>query len=137
VDAFVQAVGTAHSIHGAAHALRRHNPRLHVVAVEPAESAVLSGKPSGAHQIEGIGIGFMPPLWRRDEVNEIITVPTDESKAMARRLARDEAIFAGTSSGANIVAALRVAQRLGAGATVATIIVDSGLRYLSTDVFRT
>jgi cysteine synthase A len=137
VDAFVQAVGTAHSIHGAAHALRRHNPHLHVAAVEPAESAVLSGKPSGSHKIEGIGIGFIPPLWRQDEVNEIVTVATEEAKAMARRLAREEAIFAGTSTGANIVAALRVAQQLGAGATVATIIVDSGLRYLSTDVFRT
>jgi cysteine synthase A len=137
VDAFVQAVGTAHSIHGAAHALRRHNPHLHVAAVEPAESAVLLGKPSGSHKIEGIGIGFIPPLWRQDEVNEIVAVPTEEAKAMARLLAREEAIFAGTSTGANIVAALRVAQQLGAGATVATIIVDSGLRYLSTDVFRT
>jgi len=137
VDAFVQAVGTAHSIHGAAHALRNHNRRLHVVAVEPGESAVLSGKPSGSHHIEGIGIGFMPPLWRPAEVNEIIPVPTAEAKAMARRLAREEAIFAGTSTGANIVAALQVARRLSSGATVATIIIDSGLRYLSTDVFRT
>jgi len=136
VDAFVQCVGTAHSIHGAALALRRHNPRLHVAAVEPAESAVLSGKPSGSHQIEGIGIGFIPPLWRRQEVNEVIMVASDEAKAMARRLARDEAIFAGTSSGANIIAALQVAKRLGAGATVGTIIIDSGLRYVSTDVFR-
>ena len=135
VDAFVQAVGTAHSIHGAAHALRRHNPAVHVVAVEPAESAVLSGKPSGSHKIEGIGIGFIPPLWRRNEVNEIIPVPTEEAKAMARQLAREEAVFAGTSTGANIVAALQVAKRLGAGATVGTIIVDSGLRYLSTDVY--
>src|SRR5438445_626114 len=137
VDAFVQAVGTAHSIHGVAHALRGHNPHLHVAAVEPAESAVLSERTSGSHQIEGIGIGFIPPLWRRDEINEVVIVATDEAKAMARRLAREEAIFAGTSSGANIVAALRVARRLGAGATVATIIVDSGLRYVSTDVFRT
>jgi cysteine synthase A len=137
VDAFVQAVGTAHSIHGAAHALRLHNADVHITAVEPAESAVLSGKPSGSHKIEGIGIGFVPPLWRRNEVNEIIPVPTEEAKAMARRLAREEAIFAGTSTGANVVAALRVAKRLGPGATVGTIIVDSGLRYLSTDVFQT
>jgi len=136
IDAFVQAVGTAHSIHGVAHALRSHNPHLHVTAVEPAETAVLAGKPSGSHGIEGIGIGFIPPLWRRDEVNEIIGVPTKEAKAMARRLAREEAIFAGTSTGANIVAALVVAKRLGAGATVGTIIIDSGLRYVSTDVFR-
>jgi len=136
VDAFVQAVGTAHSIHGAAHALRRHNPHVHVAAVEPAESAVLSGQPSGSHRIEGIGVGFIPPLWRRDEVNEIVPVPTEEAQSMTRRLAREEAIFAGTSTGANVVAAIRLAQQLGAGATVATIIVDSGLRYLSTDLFR-
>lgn len=136
VDAFVHAVSTAHSIHGTAHALRRHNPDVAVVAVEPAESAVLSGKPSGSHKIEGIGIGFIPPLWKPNEVNEILTVSTDDAKAMARRLAREEAIFAGTSTGANVVAALRVAERLGSGATVATIVVDSGLRYLSTDVFR-
>ena len=136
VDAFVQAVGTAHSIHGSAHALRLHNRRLQVFAVEPAESAVLSGRPAGAHNIDGIGIGFVPPLWRREEVDEILTVPTAEAKAMARRLAREEGIFAGTSSGANLVAALAVAQRLGSKATVATLAVDSGLRYLSTDVFR-
>jgi len=137
VDAFVQAVGTAHSIHGAAHALRRHTPRVHVVAVEPAESAVLSGKASGSHHIEGIGIGFLPPLWKAADVNEIVPVATADAKAMARRLAREEAIFAGTSTGANVVAALQVAKRLGPGATVATIIIDSGLRYLSTDVFKT
>jgi cysteine synthase A len=136
VDAFVHSVSTAHSIHGTGHALRRRNAALHVTAVEPAESAVLSGKPSGSHKIEGIGIGFVPPLWKPDEVDEILTVSTDEAKAMARRLAREEAVFAGTSTGANVVAAIRVAARLGAGATVATIVVDSGLRYLSTDVFR-
>jgi cysteine synthase A len=136
VDGFVQSVGSAHSIHGAAHALRRHNPRLHVVAVEPAESPVLAGKPAGAHKIEGIGIGFVPALWRREEVSEMDAVSTDESNAMARRLAREEAIFGGTSSGANVVAALRLAQRLGKGATVGTIIVDSGLRYLSTELLK-
>jgi cysteine synthase A len=136
VDAFVQSVGTGHSIHGSAHALRRHNPQLLVVAVEPAESAVLSGGPPGAHNIDGIGIGFIPPLWRRAEVDEIVPVPTAEAKAMARRAAREEALFAGTSTGANLVAALAVAQRLGSHATVATIAVDSGLRYLSTDMYR-
>lgn len=136
VDAFVHAVSTAHSIHGTSRALRAHNPKLHVVAVEPAESAVLSGGPSGSHKIEGIGIGFIPPLWKPNEVDEIMPVSTEDAKAMARRLAREEAIFAGTSTGANLVAALRVAEQLGPGATVATIIIDSGLRYLSTDVFR-
>ena len=136
VDAFVHAVSTAHSIHGTARALRRHRPGVRVVAVEPAESAVLSGKPSGSHKIEGIGIGFIPPLWKPDEVDEILTVTTDDAKAMARRLAREEGVFAGPSTGANVVAALRVAERLGPQATVVTIVVDSGLRYLSTDVFR-
>ena len=136
VNAFVHAVSTAHSIHGTARALRRHKPDLYVAAVEPAESAVLSGGATGAHQIEGIGVGFVPPLWMPEEVDEIMTVSTADAKAMARRLAREEGIFAGTSSGANVVAALRVAERLGSGATVATIMIDSGLRYLSTDVYR-
>lgn len=137
VDAFVHAVSTAHSIHGVAKALRLHKPELHVVAVEPAESAVLSGGPTGSHKIEGIGIGFIPPLWEPDQVDEILPVSTDDAKAMARRLAREEGLFAGTSSGANVFAALRVAKRLGPEATVATILVDSGLRYLSTDLYRT
>jgi len=135
VDAFVQVVGTAHSIHGATRSLRKHKPDLQVTAVEPAESAVLSGKPTGAHMIEGIGIGFIPPLWEPDQVDEILTVTTEEAKAMARRLAREEGLFAGTSSGANIVAAIRVAEALGPNATVATLMVDSGLRYLSTDLY--
>jgi len=135
VDAFVHSVGTAHSIHGVSRALRRHRPGLHVVAVEPAESAVLSGGVSGSHGIDGIGIGFVPPLWHPDEVDEILRVSTDEGRAMARRLAREEGIFAGTSTGVNVVAALRVAERLGPSATVATIVVDSGLRYLSTTLF--
>lgn len=136
VDALVHTVSTAHSIHGMSRALKRHKPDLLVFAVEPAESAVLSGRPPGSHKIEGIGLGFLPPLWHRDEVDEVLAVSTEDAKAMARRLARDEAIFAGTSTGANVVAALRVAERLGLGATVATLVVDSGLRYLSTDVFR-
>ena len=136
VDALVHTVSTAHSLHGMSRSLRRHQPELPVYAVEPAESAVLSGQPPGSHKIEGIGLGFLPPLWHPEEVTEILTVSTEDAKAMARRLACEEAIFAGTSTGANIVAALRIAARLGKGRTVATIIVDSGLRYLSTDVFR-
>ena len=136
VNAFVHVVGTAHSIHGTTRGLWKHDRAIHVVAVEPEESAVLSGRPSGSHGIEGIGIGFIPPLWEPHQVNEVMTVSTGDAKAMARRLASEEGIFAGTSSGANVAAAIRIAQRLGRGATVATIIVDSGLRYLSTDVFR-
>lgn len=136
LDALVHSVGTAHSIHGMTRALWKHNDRIQIIAVEPAESAVLSGKSSGSHHIEGIGIGFVPPLWEPELVNEIQTVSTAEAQVMARRLAREEGIFAGISSGANVIAALRIAERLGPGATVATIIVDSGLRYLSTGVFR-
>jgi len=136
VDAFVQAVGTAHSIHGAADALKRHNPALELIGVEPAESAVLSGNHSGSHRIEGIGIGFIPPLFKRNEVTGIIAVPSNDAQAMARRLAREEAIFAGTSTGANVIAALKVAERLGEGKTVGTIVVDSGLRYVSTELYR-
>lgn len=136
IDAFVHSVSTGHSLHGVTQALWQHNPAIRIAAVEPTESAVLSGGPSGAHQIEGIGIGFVPPLWRPELVHEVLTVSTPEAKAMARRLAREEGIFAGTSSGANVVAALRLAARLGPDATVGTLIVDSGLRYLSTDLYR-
>ena len=135
IDAFVHAVGTAHSIHGAATALRSHGSPIHVTAVEPAESAVLSGGLSGSHKIEGIGIGFVPPLWEPDQVDDIQAVTTDEAMVMARRLAREEGLFAGASSGANVVGALRVAKRLGPDATVVTILCDSGLRYLSTDLY--
>lgn len=136
VDAFVQAVGTAASLTGVATVLRRHHPGVRIVAVEPGESAVLSGGPPGAHRIEGIGIGYAPPLWDPALADEVVAVPTAEAEAMARRLAREEGLFAGTSSGANVVAALRVAARLGPGKTVATLLVDSGLKYLSTGVYR-
>jgi cysteine synthase len=136
VHAFVQSVGSAHSLNGVTDVLRRHNPDLYVAAAEPAESAVLSGRSKGAHRIEGIGIGFIPPQWRPDNVDEILSATTEEATHMCRRLAREEGIFAGTSSGLNVIAALRVAQRLGPEATVVTIIIDSGLRYLSTDVYR-
>jgi len=88
------------------------------------------------HKIEGIGAGFVVPLWDPSAVNEIVPVSTEEAKAMARRLAREEAILAGTSTGANLVAALRVAQRLGPGATVVTVMCDSGIKYLSTDQYK-
>lgn len=136
VDAFVHSVGTAASIRGVAAALKRHTPDVRIVAVEPGESPVLGGGQPGPHKIEGVGIGYVPPLWDASVVDEVIAVPTADAKAMARRLAREEALFAGTSSGANVIAALQVAERLGAGARVATLMCDSGLKYLSTDVYR-
>ncbi|MDP9041634.1 MAG: cysteine synthase family protein [Bacteroidota bacterium] len=136
VDAFVHTVSTAHSIHGVTKALRRHNSGIKVFAVEPDESAVLSGRASGSHQIEGIGIGFVPPLWQPNLVDEILTVTTSEAMAMAKRLAREEGIFAGTSSGANLIASMKIAERMGPGKTIATIIVDSGFRYISTPLYQ-
>jgi len=135
VDVFVHTVSTAHSIHGVTKALWKHNDKIRIVAIEPSESAVLSGKPSGSHKIEGIGIGFIPPLWQPDLVNEIETVSTEEAMDMARKLASEEGIFAGTSTGANMVVAARIAEQLGPGKTVVTIIVDSGLRYISTPLY--
>ena len=135
IDAFVHCVGTAASSRGVATVLKRHNPAVRMVAVEPAESAVLSGGPAGPHKIEGVGIGYTPPLWDASLVDEIVPVGTEEAKAMTRRLAREEALFAGTSSGANGLAAIRIGQRLGPDATVVTLMADSGLKYLSTDVY--
>ena len=135
VDAFVQSVGTAQCLTGVGTALRRRNPRVRLTAVEPAESSVLGGGAPGAHNIEGVGPGFVPPMWRSDLADEVLPVSTAEAKAMARRLATEEGLFAGTSSGANVAAALRVAERLGPGRTVATLVCDSGLKYLSTDLY--
>jgi len=135
IDAFVHSVGTAASLRGVATALRRHRPGVRIVAVEPAESAVLSGGPPGPHKIEGVGIGYLPPLWDPALVDEIAAIPTEEAMAMARRLAREEAIFAGTSSGANVLAAIRLAEWLGPGGRVVTLMADTGLKYLHTDVY--
>ena len=137
VDAFVHSVGTAASLRGVGTVLRRHNPSVRMVAVEPGESPVLGGGQPGPHKIEGVGIGYAPPLWEPAAADEIVAVPTDDAQAMARRLAKEEALFAGTSSGANVVAALQVGRRLGPGKTVVTLLVDSGLKYLGTDVYRT
>lgn len=132
IDGFVQSVGTAASLRGNAEALRRRNGRIRIVAVEPAESAVLSGGPSGAHKIDGIGAGYVVPLWQRDIADRIERVATDEAVAMAFRLAREEGLFAGSSTGANVIAALRLAEELGSGATVVTVMCDTGMKYLKT-----
>ncbi len=136
IDAFVHCVGTAASSRGIATVLKRYKPEIRIAVVEPAESSVLLGGQAGPHKIEGVGIGYTPPLWEPALVDEILPVRTDAAKDMARRLAREEALFAGTSSGANVVAAIQVAQRLGPKAKVVTLMADSGLKYLSTDVYR-
>lgn len=135
VSAFVHCVGTGASSRGVATVLRQRDPRVRIAVVEPAESAVLSGGQAGPHKIEGVGVGYIPPLWDPAAVDEIVPIATDDAKAMARRLAREEGLFAGTSSGANVLAAIALGQRLGPQATVVTLMCDSGLKYLSTDVF--
>jgi cysteine synthase len=136
VDAFVHSVGTAASSRGVASVLKERKPSVRVACVEPAESAVLSGGEPGPHKIEGVGVGFVPPLWEASLVDEVVAIATDDAKAMTRRLAREEALFAGTSTGANVLAAIEVARRLGPGRTVVTLAADSGLKYVHTDVYR-
>ena len=136
VDGFVQCVGTGACVRGVAERLRALNDQVQIVAVEPAESAVLSGGPSGAHKIDGVGAGFVVPLWRDGVADRIEPVSTEEAVEMAMRLAREEGLFAGTSTGANVVAALRLAERLGPEATLVTVMCDTGLKYLSTAAFQ-
>ena len=135
IDAFVQSTGSAASVRGVAEAFRRRNSAISIVAVEPRESAVLSGGKSGIHRIEGVGAGFVVPLWEPDLVTEIAAVSTEEAMTMARSLARSEGLFAGTSTGANLVAAIAVARRLPRSASVVTVLCDSGLKYLSTALY--
>ena len=135
VDAFVHCVGTGASSRGVASMLKRSRPAIQVAAVEPAESSVLLGGEPGPHKIEGVGIGYPPPLWDPSLIDMVVPVGTDDAKAMARRLAREEALFAGTSSGANVLAAIQLGMMLGRGATVVTLMADSGLKYLNTDVY--
>jgi len=135
VDAFVQSVGTGGSIRGVAESLKQHNPNIQIIAVEPSESPVLSGGKQGAHKIEGIGAGFVVPLWNPELIDEVMGVSTSEAIEMTRRLAREEGVFAGTSTGSNLLVALRKARELGPGKTVVTLMVDSGMKYLSTEVY--
>ncbi len=135
IDAFVQSTGTAACVRGVAEGLRRRKPDTRIVAVEPKESAVLSGGKTGVHKIEGIGAGFVVPLWHPSIADEILTVSTDEAMAMARQLARADALFAGTSTGANLAAAIDIGTRMGPEATVVTVMCDTGLKYMSTRLY--
>jgi cysteine synthase A len=132
IEAFVQCVGTAASLRGIGTGLRGNFEKIRLVAVEPAESPVLSGGAKGAHKIDGIGAGFVVPMWSASLADQIEPVSTEEAMAMAFRLAREEGLFAGTSTGANVVAALRVAGKMSPRATVVTILCDTGMKYLKT-----
>lgn len=137
VDAVCLYVGTAGCFLGVTRAMRETYPQLHRVAVEPAESAVLSGGAPGTHRIEGGGVGFVPDLLDHSDIDEVIAVSTADACDMARRAAREEGLLSGPSTGANIRAALVLAERLGAGRHVVTIQVDSGLKYLAGDLYDT
>jgi len=132
IDGFVQSVGTAASLRGIGEELRTRRSDIRIVAVEPSESPVLSGGAPGAHKIDGVGAGFVVPLWQSELADEIERVSTDEATEMALRLAREEGLFAGTSTGANVIAALRLAEGLGSGATIVTVMCDTGMKYLKT-----
>ncbi len=131
IDAFVSGVGTGGTITGVADVIKKRNPSFHVVAVEPEESPVLSGGSHSPHKIQGIGAGFIPQILEVDLIDEIQLVNSTDAMNMRKRLIAAEGIMAGISSGANICAALRVAQQLGKGKTVVTVVCDTGERYLS------
>ena len=135
VDSFVAGVGTGGTLMGVARALRKKLPRVRIVAVEPAESPVLSGGMPGKHSIQGLGAGFVPSIVDMELVDEVIPVAGAEAVRTARRLAREEGLFVGVSSGATVAASMRVAERLGKGARVVAILADRGDRYLSMGIY--
>jgi len=136
VDIFVAGAGTGGTITGVADFLKSVKPSVYSVAVEPADSAVLSGKPSGLHKIQGIGAGFIPKVLRRELLDEVFPVENEAAFEFARKLATEEGILAGISSGANVYAALEIAKRPeNKGKTIVTVICDTGERYLSTPLF--
>ncbi|MBA3451436.1 MAG: cysteine synthase family protein [Chloroflexia bacterium] len=135
IDAFCAGVGTAGMLVGVSQALRSAGSAARIVALEPGSAAVISTGQSGAHRVEGLGVGFVPPLLIPESYDEARGIDEREARQMARRLAREEGIFAGTSTGLNVVGALQLARALGPGRTVATVACDSGLKYLHGDLF--
>ena len=135
IDAFSTYVGTSGCFVGVTRELRTALPDLLRVAIEPAESPVLSGGSPGTHRIEGGGSGFWPPLLERDDFDDVRTVPTGDAFEMARRAAREEGLWSGPSTGANLTVALQLARELGSGKRVVTPLVDSGLKYLGGDLY--
>ena len=135
IDAFVAGVGTGGTITGVGEVLKKQNPKIRIIAVEPKNSAVLSGGKPGPHMIQGIGAGFVPEVLNRELIDEVFTVDDQEAYQMAKRLSREEGIFSGLSCGAAAVASLKVAKSLGAGKTLVVIFPDSGERYLSMEPY--
>ncbi|MBS7528634.1 cysteine synthase A [Fusibacter paucivorans] len=135
LDAFVATIGTGGTVTGVGKRLKEHYQAIEVVGVEPAESPVLSGGSAGPHKIQGIGAGFVPSVLELKILDEVIKVSSDDALQMTKRLLDEEGLFVGISSGAAVVAALRVAERLGTGKSVLTISPDSGDKYISSNVF--
>jgi cysteine synthase A len=129
VTAFCHGIGTAGSLMGVSEALKAHSPDVRIVALEPAGSAAISGGPSGSFAMQG-WTGIVPPHWDADRVDDVWTIEDEEAVAMTLRLAREEGIFAGISTGANVVGSLRLAEELPAGSIVVTLAVDSGFKYM-------
>jgi cysteine synthase A len=136
IEAYCGGVGTAGMLMGVSQALRSVDSRTSIVGLEPGSAALISTGKTGSHHVEGIGVGFVPPLLHPDGYDQIRAVDEAEARQMASRLAREEGIFSGTSSTLNVVGALQLAQELGEGQTVVTVAVDTGLKYLSGDLFR-
>ncbi|NCG31910.1 MAG: pyridoxal-phosphate dependent enzyme [Proteobacteria bacterium] len=136
IDVVCGAVGTAGMIMGVGAAVLARHPSARIVALEPDSSAVLSGKAPGAHGIDGTAAGFVPPLFSREVVTEVMALPESDARAMCRRLAEDEGLFAGTSTGLNVLAALSLAKDVGPGGTVGTVACDSGFKYLDGPLYR-
>lgn len=135
IDAFVAGVGTGGTLSGTGKKLKMHRQDIHVVAVEPEKSSLLSGNAAGPHKIQGIGANFIPKIYDADVVDEVMCVSDEEAFETARLLVTKEGLFAGISSGAAMSAALKLAKRLGKGKTIVVILPDGGDRYLSTDLF--
>jgi len=135
LDAFVASVGTAGCAMGVAEVLKARNPNIKVVIVEPAESPIISKGIEGKHHIEGIGLGMIPPLLRKNLFDETVAVKEKDAKQMTRRLAREEGIFSGTSTGANVLASIEVAEKFEKESKIVTVAVDTGLKYLWTEPY--
>ena len=135
IDAFVAGVGTGGTITGVGSVLKEKCPSIQIIAVEPSNSAVLSGKKSGAHKIQGIGAGFVPKILDRDVIDDIITIDDQQAFNMVKRLGREEGLCVGISSGANVLASLKIASKLGKGKRVVTILCDTGERYFSMEQY--
>lgn len=135
VDAFCAGVGTGGMLAGASRALRELRAGTEIIAVEPASAPLLSHGRTGSHHVEGVGVGIVPPLLKPEDYSRVLAIEETEARSMARRLAREEGIFAGTSSSMNVVAAIQLALELGSGHTVVTVACDFGLKYLAGDLY--